>query len=181
MSIKALIALTAISLILLVPSAMGDYQVYSLWHYKISLDFGAKNITAEPPAATSDINSIVRSMIFRGDGEDDWGLAYLITNREPIATVLEDRLRVLLKPSTKAIEVGSGTVAGFSGLIASGDARVEHGFGQRCYGAAAIISLPGTGESVTFVLISHFKNESLNEHLVNTVRVDYSPDTELRL
>jgi hypothetical protein len=80
-----------------------------------------------------------------------------------------------MKPTTKAVEVDSGLFAGVSGLIAAGDARVEHGFGQRCYGASAIISPPGVGESVTITLIGHFKNESLNEQLIRTARVDYAP------
>lgn len=168
-------ALTALSIILLVPSAMGDYQVFPLWHYNISLDFGEKNISIEPLEAASDINSIMRGMIFRGDAADDWGSAYLVTNREPVVVVLEAKLRELLMPSMKAVRVNPGTVAGVNGLIAYGDARVEHGFGQRCYGASAIISPPDAGESVTFTLIAHFKNESLNEHLAKTVRVDYTP------
>ncbi|HSD56973.1 MAG TPA: hypothetical protein VLB04_02235 [Methanotrichaceae archaeon] len=175
MSFKSLMALAAISIILLIPSAMGDYQVFTLWHHNVSLDFGAKNITVEPQATTSDINSITRGMIFRGDSADDWGAVYLMTKREPVPTVLEDLLRRLMKPTTKAVEVDSGLFAGVSGLIAAGDARVEHGFGQRCYGAAAIISPPGVGESVTLILIGHFKNESLNEQLIRTARVDYAP------
>lgn len=175
MSIKASVALAAISLILLVPSAMGDYQVFSIWNYNISLDFGEKNISVEPQETKSDLNSITRGMLFRGDAADDWGAAYIITNREPTAVVLEAKLRSFLMPSAKAIRVNPGTVAGINGLIAYGDARVEHGFGQRCYGASAIISPPDAGESVTFMLLGHFKDESLNEQLVRTVRVDHTP------
>lgn len=175
MSFKALMALAALSIILLIPSTLGDYQVFTLWHHNVSLDFGTKNITVEPQATTSDINTITRGMIFRGDSADDWGAVYLMNKREPVPTVLEDMLRRLMKPTTKAIEVDSGLVAGMSGLIAEGDARVEHGFGQRCYGASAIISPPGVGESVTLTLIGHFKNESLNEQLIRTARVEYAP------
>jgi hypothetical protein len=175
MSFKSLMALVALSIILLIPSALGEYQVFTLWHHNISLDFGEKNITVEPQATTSDINSITRSMIFRGDSADDWGEVYLMNNREPVSVVLEDRLRRMMMSTTKAIEVDPGTFAGVSGLIAAGDARVEHGFGQRCYGASAIISPPGTGESATLTLIAHFKNESLNEYLVRTARVEYAP------
>jgi hypothetical protein len=175
MSFKSLMALAALSVILFIPSALGEYQVFPLWHYNVSLDFGAKNITVEPQATTSDINTITRGMIFRGDSADDWGAVYLMNKREPVPTVLEDMLRRLMKPTTKAVEVDSGLFAGMSGLIAEGDARVEHGFGQRCYGASAIISPPDTGESVTLTLMAHFKNESLNEYLVRTARVEYAP------
>ncbi len=175
MSLKTAIALIAIGLLLLIPQAAGDYQVFTLWHYNLSLDFGDKNITVEPQGTTSDINSVTHSMIFRGDRADDWGAAYLSTNREPVAVVLEDRLRRLMMPSTKAIEVDGGQFVGKAGFIGSGDARVEHGFGQRCYGGAAIISPPGMGESVAIMLIAHFNNESLNKHLVETARVDYAP------
>lgn len=175
MSFKALTAVMALSIILLIPSALGEYQVFTLWHHNVSLDFGDKNITVEPQPTTSDINSIMRSMVFRGDSADDWGAAYLLSTRDTVPVILEDRLRRIMMPTAKAVEVNPGLVAGASGLIAEGDARVEHGFGQRCYGASAIISPPGAGEIVTLTLIGHFKNESLNEHLIRTARVEYSP------
>jgi hypothetical protein len=175
MSLKAMMAFLAISLTLLIPSALGDYQVFTIWHYNLSLDFGGENVTVEPQATTSDINSITRGMIFRGDRADEWGAAYLSTNREPVPTVLENRLRGLMMPTTKAIEIDAGQFVGTTGLIAAGDARVEHGFGQRCYGGAAIISPKGMGETVTVMLIGHFTNESLNKQLIQTARADYAP------
>jgi hypothetical protein len=175
MSLKLAIALMIIGMTLLVPEALGDFQSFALWHYNISLDFGNMNITTEPQATTSDINSITRSVIFRGDRAGEWGAAYLTTNRVPDSVVLEDRLRRLMMPSIKAIEVDEGQFAGAAGLIAAGDARVEHGFGQRCYGGAAVISPPDIGESVTFMLIGHFTNESLNKRLVQTARAKYVP------
>ncbi len=175
MSLKALMSLIALSVILLMPSALGDYQVFSLWHYNVSLDFGGKDITVEPQPSTSDINSITRSIIFRGDEANDWGAVYLMNYREPVPIVPEDRLRRMMMPTAKAIEVDSGSVAGVEGMIAEGDARVEHGFGQRCYGAIAVISPSGMGEKCILTLIGHFTNESLNRQLIQTARAEYAP------
>ncbi|MBN1236284.1 MAG: hypothetical protein JW999_09600 [Methanotrichaceae archaeon] len=56
-------------------------------------------------------------------------------------------------------------------MVAKANARVKHGFGQRCYGGAAQIS--SAGETRIFAIIAHFQNETLNEHLVRTAIIEH--------
>jgi len=58
-------------------------------------------------------------------------------------------------------------------MVAEAYARVEHGFGQLCYGGAAQISIADAGETRIFATIAHIQNESLNEHLVRTARIEH--------
>jgi hypothetical protein len=77
----------------------------------------------------------------------------------------------LMKPVCKRVEIDPGTVAGMSGIVATGEARVEHGFGHVC--RAGMVPLTSGGSSQVFAVVGHFKNESLNDHLMATARIEY--------
>lgn len=164
-------------IMLLIFPCQGEYSNISIWHYNAYLDFGGKNVIVEQMPTTSDINSIRHSITFRGDSAADWGAIYLFNFREPLSTVMEEMLRQLMMPSCKAIRVNSGSIGGASGLIATADARVEHGFGQRCYGGIEVLKSLGTGETNIFAVIGHFTNESLNKQFVKTAMIEYSDDS----
>ncbi len=161
-------------IMLLAFPCQGAYSIIPIWHYNVSLDFGGKNVTVEQRPAASDINSITRSIFFRGNSTADWGAIYLVNIREPSNIILEDKLRSMLMPSCKRVQINPGTISGISGFIATADARVEHGFGQRCYGGIVRLAPLGSGELSFFVVIGHFTDESLNAQLVKTARIEYS-------
>lgn len=176
MSIKALVGLMALITLLAFP-CQGEYSTVSISHYKVSLDFGDKNVTTEQMPTVSDINSIRRAVSFHGDSAADWGTIYLFNYREGTGMVMEEMLRQLMMPSCKAIRINGGNIGGMGGLIATADARVEHGFGQRCYGGIMELTPMGTGETNIFAVIGHFTNESLNKPFVKNARIVYSDDS----
>ncbi len=174
MSAKGLIGMVVLGMILLAFNCQGAYQIVPIWKYNVSLDFGGENVTIEQLPTASNINSITRSFMFRGNSTDDWGAIYLFNIREPSRMVPEDKLRSILMPTCKRIQADHGTISGLKSIIATADARVEHGFGQRCYGGMATLSPLGVGEVQYLAIIGHFTNESLNENLVKTAKITYT-------
>ncbi|HUS76198.1 MAG TPA: hypothetical protein VMY43_09350 [Methanothrix sp.] len=170
MNWKALMVLMALAAIFM-PAAEADSRTIALWNYNVTLDGIGQNITVQPMAVSSDVDSIVRSIRFQGESSLDWGTIYLFDHRAPTSIILEDLLRQIMMPSCKAISADPGTIGDRNGMVAKADARVKHGFGQICYGGAAQIS--STGETRIFAIIAHFQNETLNEHLVKTARIEH--------
>jgi hypothetical protein len=170
MNWKALVFLMALAAILM-PAAQADSRTIALWNYNVTLDGIGRNITVSPMTLSSDVNSIVRSIRFQGESSQDWGAIYLFDHRAQIDLVLEDILRQIMMPSCKAVSADPGMVGDRSGMVARAYARVEHGFGQLCYAGA--VPLSGTGGTRVFAIIAHFQNESLNEHLVRTARIEH--------
>ncbi len=153
---------------------MGEYQSFPIWHYNASLDLGGKNVTVEANPPSSDLYSITYSALLRGNSSSDWGAIYLLDSRKPTySTPSEDTLRSSMIRSCKAIRIDPGNVGGIKGLIAKGEARVEHGFGQKCYGGIIQLAPHGSNEHTFFMVIGHFKDESLNERLVKTAKIEY--------
>lgn len=174
MSTKALLCLIALITLQLSP-CLGEYQTFPIWHYNASLDLGSKNTTVETRPVTSDDYGTVHSLFFRGSSAADWGSIYLIDSRNPSYSVpMEDTLRSLMMPSCKAIRINPGDIGSQRGLVAIGEARVEHGFGQNCYGGIVQLASLGANENTFFVVIGHFTNESLNQRFVKTANINYS-------
>ncbi|MFB3765761.1 MAG: hypothetical protein ACE14P_11025 [Methanotrichaceae archaeon] len=174
MSTKSLVCLIALITLQLSP-CLGEYQTFPIWHYNASLDFGGKNVTVETRPITSDLYSTMRSILFRGSSAGDWGSIYLLDSRQPAYSVpMEDTLRSLMISSCKAVRINPGSIGNISGLIAKADARVEHGFGQTCYGGIVQLTSPGPQENTFFVVIGHFTDESLNEAFVKTANIYYT-------
>jgi hypothetical protein len=170
MKLSALMAVFALAGVL-ISSAAAENRTIELWNYNVTLDGIGENVTFQPMTASSDVNSIVRSIRFQGQSALDWGVLSLYEHRNPSNIILEDLLRQVMIGSCKAIRANPGSVGNISGMVASADARVEHGFGQKCWGGA--VQAPGgeTGVTKAFTILAHFRNETLNEHLVKTARI----------
>ncbi|NYT02167.1 MAG: hypothetical protein GKC10_05360 [Methanosarcinales archaeon] len=175
--LKAAYVLVAIGLMALIP-AQGAYTNITLWHYNASLDFGEKHITIGPMAVSSDTNSISRSIRITGDNASDWASVTQYEGRNPTAPGMEEMLWILMKPSCKRVWINEDYVGDRYGLVATGDARVEHGFGQVCYGGMVPLTTGGEGTNQYFAIIAHFLNETLNEQVVRTARLSYAAEPE---
>ena len=174
MSAKALVYLIVL-ITLSICVCQGGYRTFPIWHYNASLDFDGKNLTVETQPAVMNTDSVTNSIFFRGSSTADWGAIYILDTRESDYSVpSEDTLRSLMMPSCKAISINPGNIDGRSGLIAKAEARVEHGFGQNCYGGIIQVTPPGPNELTLFAIIGHFTNESFNEHFVKTAKISYS-------
>lgn len=174
MMAKAIISLFALIMLSACP-CMGEYQNFTIWHYNASLDFGGKNVTAETLPVTSNLYSMMYSMRFKGSSDGDWGAIYLLDSRQPNYSVpMEDTLRSYMISSCKAIRIDPGNVGDIKGMIAKGEARVEHGFGQACYGGVVWLPSHGINEHTFFMVIGHFTDESLNENFVKTAKINYT-------
>lgn len=156
---------------ILAAPAMGASYVVPLWQYNITLDFGDKVVTAEPQPSASTLSSAFYSTIFRGDEPDDYGSISLYYYETAPISSADERLWGSMKSICKPARFpNAGTIGGRSGLITTGDAKVAHGFGQRCYGA--LVPLPSQGKSlVELLVIGHFTNETLNEQFVKTAQI----------
>ncbi|HWQ19093.1 MAG TPA: hypothetical protein VN455_04890 [Methanotrichaceae archaeon] len=173
MRCKLLALMISLALLILASPALGSMQKYPLWQYNVSLDLGDKNVTVAPQQTYSELNRVMRSTIFKGDDAYDWGGIYLFEQRQ--GTEREspaDLLFGLMKNTCKAIMIDQGTISGQGGLIAKANARVEHGFGQQCWGGMVSISTDATGTDQLFAIVGHFSNESLNEQFVKTAKID---------
>lgn len=169
MKIEYLVVVLAISI--LAAPALGASQVVPLWQYNVTLDFGDKVVTAEPQPPTSTLSSASYSTIFRGDDPSDYGsISLYFYETAPISTA-DERLWGTMKAICRPARFpNAGTIGDRSGLMTTGDAKVAHGFGQRCYGA--LVPLTSQGKSlVEFLVIGHFTNETLNEQFVKTARI----------
>ena len=175
MNWRALIMVAALCAAIL-PEAGAYSQTVALYNYNVTLDGLYQNVTFQPMAVSSNVNSIARSVRFQGESNQDWGAVYLFEHRNPSSVILEDLLRQLMISSCKAVSADPGRIGDLSGMVAKAYARVEHGFGQLCYGGAAFISGKTTGVTTTFAIVAHFQNESLNEHLVRTARIEHRAD-----
>jgi len=160
----------------ILPEALAYNQTIALWNYNVTLEGLDQNVTFQPMTVSSSVNSIVRSVRFQGDSNQDWGAVYLFERRNPSGVILEDLLRQIMISSCKAVSADPGTIGDLNGMVATAYARVEHGFGQLCYGGAAFISGKTTGVTTTFAVVGHFQNETLNEHLVKTARIEHKAD-----
>ena len=155
-----------------IPAAEADNRTITLWNYVVTLDGIGQNITVQPMTVSSDVNGIVRSIRFHGESSLDWGMIYLVDNSVPDSIILEDLLHQIMISSCKAISADPGTIGEQSGVVARAYARVKRGFGQLCYGGA--VPLSETGGTRIFAIIAHFQNESLNEQLVRTARIEHN-------
>jgi hypothetical protein len=161
------------ALLILASPAPGSVQSYPLGGYNISLDLEGKNVTVDQQQPYMELNKMMHSTIFRGDDAYDWGGIYLFEERKDTQSESPaDFLFGLMKQSCKAIMIDQGTVSGMGGLIATADARVEHGFGQKCWGGLVSVPNKATGFGQIFAVVGHFSNESLNEQFVMTARID---------
>lgn len=168
------LVIIAIALAALMLSTFGSCQVVHLWDYNVYLDFGGKNVTVEPLKSSSTLDTILRSVTIQGDDGNDYAVVYLYEYGTPQMFDLEDRLWSFMKPRCNMVDVDHATISGMSGFIASGKARVAHGFSKQvCYGG--IVSLPsGAVVQKDFVVFGHFNNETLNKHLVKTAKIEYA-------
>jgi len=176
-NLRLAIVLVVAGLMALTP-AEGAYTNITLWHYNASLDFGGKNVTIGPVSTTSNINSISRSIRIVGDNASDWASVTQYEGRNPTAPGMEEMLWILMKPSCKKVWINKGYMGDRYGLVATGDARVEHGFGQVCYAGMIPLGTGGDGTNQYFAVLAHFLNETLNEQVVRTARVSYIADSE---
>lgn len=172
MKIKAL-ALTILLVLILTP-VQGSYQVLPIGNYNVYLDFGDKDITIKPPSASSSLDTITRSVMVKGEDDADYAMIYLHEYTKPQVLDIEDRLWKLMKSYCTMTETDPADIAGMSGFIATGYARVAHGFGKQvCYGGIA--ALPsGAVAQRDFAILAHFNNESLNEQLVKAAKIEYA-------
>ncbi len=159
--------------VVLISTATADSRTVQLWNYNVTLDGIGENVTFQPMAVSSDTNNIVRSIRFQGESNLDWGAIYLYDHRATTAVILEDLLRQTMIGSCKAIRADPGMVGNRTGMVAKADARVEHGFGQTCWGGAVMITGGNVGVTRYFVILAHFQNETLNEHLVKTAQIGH--------
>jgi len=170
MKLPALMAIAALAGAL-AASAAAENMTVELWNYNVTLYGIGENVTAQPMTVSSDTNSIVRSIRFQGQSGRTGELISLYEHRNPSSIILEDLLRQAMMGSCKAIRANPGRVGDLSGMVASADARVEHGFGQRCWGGAVMAPGGESGVSRAFTILAHFRNETMNEHLVKTARI----------
>lgn len=158
---------------IILPASIAQNETYTFWHYNISLDIGDQNVTVEPMTSSSDINSISRHTILRGDSPGDYAALYMFESRAGKGVGMEEQMWYMMKPICKAVRTREGAVGDRAGIIATGDARVDHGFGQKCYAGMVALSESGTGSTQYLAVLGHFLNETLNEHLVRTARIQY--------
>ncbi len=171
MNLKALAL--AILLVLIMAPVQGSYQALSLGNYNVYMDFGDKDVTIKPPSASSSLDTITRSVMVKGENDTDYAIIYLHEYTKPQILDIEDRLWKLMKTYCTMTETDPADIAGMSGFIATGYARVAHGFGKQvCYGGIAVLP-SGALAQRDFAILAHFNNESLNEQLVKTVKVEY--------
>jgi len=174
MSCKLVALMISLALLILASPALGSMQSYPLWQYNVSLELGDKNVTVVQQQPYSDLNRVMRSTMFKGDDAYDWGGIYLLEQRQGTQSESPaDLLFGLMKQSCKAIMIDQGMVSGQGGLVAKANARVEHGFGQQCWGGLVAISNDAKGTAQLFAIVGHFSNETLNEQFVKTAKLDH--------
>ncbi len=166
------LALATLLVSIVIP-AQGSYQILPLWNYNVSLDFGDKDVTVKPLSVSSSLDTITRSIVVQGENETDYAVVYIHEYTKPQMLDLEDRLWKFMKSYCTMTETDPSEIAGMSGFIATGYARVKHGFGKQvCYGGIA--ALPsGAVAQRDFAILAHFTNKTLNEQLVKTAKVEY--------
>lgn len=171
MKFKAL-ALTTLLVLTMIP-VHGSYHVLPLGNYNVSLDFDGKGVTVKPLSVSSSLDTITRSIMVQGENDTDYTIIYIHEYTKPQMLDLEDRLWKFMKTYCTMTETDPGEIAGMSGFIATGYARVKHGFGKQvCYGGIA--ALPsGAVAQRDFAILAHFTNKTLNEQLVKTAKVEY--------
>lgn len=173
MSLNNVICLAALLAFLLVSQALGGYQTIPFRQYNVSVDFGGKNVSIEPLANRSDSDSTSMSTIFRGSNATDWGAIYLFEYGSTPALDLRDRIWKLMKSYCTMPDIDPATIAGQSGFISTGKARVEHGFGKQvCYSGIAPLPTGGTSQR-DFVVMGHFTDAKLNEQFVRTAKIEF--------
>jgi hypothetical protein len=162
-----------ILLALIMSPAYGSYQVLPIGNYNVSLDFAGKDVIIKPPSVSSSIDTITRSITVQGSNETDYAVIYLHEYTKPQMLDLEDRLWKLMKTYCTMTETDPAKIVDLNGFIATGYARVKHGFGKQvCYGGIA--ALPsGAVAQRDFAVLAHFTNKTLNEQLVKTAKIDY--------
>ncbi|HSD56974.1 MAG TPA: hypothetical protein VLB04_02240 [Methanotrichaceae archaeon] len=171
MKLKAL-ALSVLLVLIAIP-AQGSTQVLPLWNYNVTLDVGNKDVTVKPLSVSSSLDTITRSIMVQGENETDYTIVYIHEHTKPQMLDLEDRLWKFMKTYCTMTETDPGEIAGMTGFVATGYARVKHGFGKQvCYGGIA--ALPsGAVAQRDFAILAHFTNKTLNEQLVKTAKVEY--------
>jgi hypothetical protein len=170
----ALMILPVLLPALIMTPVQGSYQVLTLGNYNVYLDFGDKDIAVKPPSASSTLDTITKSVTVKGEDDSDYAIVYIHEYTKPQALDIEDRLWKLMKTYCTMTETDPAEIAGMEGFIATGYARVAHGFGKQvCYGGIA--ALPsGAVAQRDFAILAHFNNESLNEQLVKTAKVEFA-------
>ncbi len=163
-----------ILLVLITPLVQGSYQVLSIGNYDVYLDFGNKDVAINPPSASSSLDTITKSVTVKGENDSDYAIVYIHEFTKPQVLDIEDRLWKLMKTYCTMTDTDPAEIAGMEGFIATGYARVAHGFGKQvCYGGIA--ALPsGAVAQRDFAILAHFNNETLNEQLVKTAKVEFA-------
>lgn len=168
-----MILILSISLVALAMPALGSYQVLPLGNYNVSLDFGGKDVIVNSPSASSNLNTLTRSIFIQGANKTDYAIISIYEYQTPQTFDLKDRLWKLMKSYCTMVDIDPAKISSIDGFMATGYARVLHGFGKQvCYGGIA--ALPsGAVAQRDFAILAHFDNKTLNEQLVKTVHVEY--------
>jgi len=163
-----------ISLLALAAPALANSQMVSMGNYNITLDFGDKDVTAEPKHIDSTLQTILSTITFRGFNQTDYATVYLYDYQVPQTFDLEDRLWKVMKGACTMVEIEEATISGTRGFIGTGYARIPRGFGKQvCYGG--IVALPsGAKAQRDFIILAHFYDPELNEKLVKSAQVEYA-------
>ncbi len=154
--------------------AQGSYQALPIGNYNVLLDFEGKEVAVLPVSASSSIDTITRFVMVTGSNDTDYAIVYLYEYTKPQSLDLEDRLWRLMKTYCTMTETDPATIAEMNGYIATGYARVSHGFGKQvCYGGIAALPSSALAQR-DFAILAHFNNKTLNEHLVKTAKIEYA-------
>jgi hypothetical protein len=163
--------LSLLTIALMASPALGSYLDVPLGTYNVSLDLGGKAVSVENQPVS---DSVTRSVKFVGGDAGDWGLVQLSEyTTSTSAGSPADRLFQYMKSVCKPAHLpDAGTIDGRPALVSYGDARVEHGFGQRCYGA--IVPLDDQGVSREIMILGHFSDEAVNKQFVYGAKIVYA-------
>jgi hypothetical protein len=134
----------------------------------VSLDFARQNVTVKPQAVHFTEDYVMRWTFLGEPGRDGWGAVYVheFTLPQPLVNMRRGTAWGL-ETTCIDVTVESYMVDGQAGWIGTG---IDSEGGWRCW--YVVVPLAYNDENMTSVLSvsAKFENETLNEHLVRTMR-----------
>lgn len=136
--------------------------------YRVSLDFAGQNVTVEPQGVEFTEDYTMHWTFLGEPGREGWGAIYVHEFVLPQPLVNMRRGTVWgLETTCIDVTVEPYVVDGQAGWIGTG---IDSEGGWRCW--SVVVPLACDEENMTSVLLvnAKFENETLNEHLVKTMR-----------
>lgn len=159
-------ALVSLALVILIAPVLANLQDVPVGKCSISLDFGSEKISIAPSETSVTDDYSVDMTVLTDKETNSPGFVYIFNF---IKSSPSGYLEKGLANAMNTLCARVSTESYKDGFIANGLFRAG---GQKCWGIALPLDAKENKMSKSLVIMSDFKNETLNEQLVKTVNLN---------